>query len=78
MRDEHRTLVEGARTLDVNDETLGNECAKSACDRGAREGLRSAQRDELTRLGRLRSQTCHREPSRPGPLGGAPAALATV
>jgi len=60
--DQHRTIADVARELGVNDETLGNWVRQEPIDRGEREGLTTAEREELTRLGRqVKKLTMERE-----------------
>jgi transposase len=60
--DQHRTIADVARELGVNDEALGNWVRQEPIDRGEREGLTTAERDELTRLGRqVKKLTMERE-----------------
>ncbi|WP_083769219.1 transposase [Acidimicrobium ferrooxidans] len=50
--DQHRTIAEVARELGINEQTLGNWVRQERIDRGEREGLTSAEREEMTRLRR--------------------------
>jgi transposase len=60
--DQHRTIAEVARELGVNEQTPGNWVRQERIDSGEREGLTSAEREELTRLRRQFKQlTMERE-----------------
>jgi transposase-like protein len=48
--DEGRSIAETARSLGVNEGTLGNWVAKERVERGEREGLTADERSELTDL----------------------------
>jgi len=60
--DQHRTIAEVARELGINEQTLGNWVRQERIDRGEGEGLTTAEREELTRLGRqVKKLTMERE-----------------
>ena len=60
--DQHRTVADVARELGINEQTLGNWVRQERIDRGEREGLTSAEREELTRLRRqVKQLTVERE-----------------
>jgi len=48
--DEHRAIAETARSLGVNEGTLGNWVNKERVERGEREGLTADERSELADL----------------------------
>ena len=48
--DEHRSIADVARSLGVNEGTLGNWVNKERSERGEREGLTGDERAELTDL----------------------------
>jgi transposase len=48
--DEHRSIADVARSLDVNEGTLGNWVNKERVERGEREGLKGDERAELAEL----------------------------
>jgi transposase-like protein len=50
--DQKRTVADVARSLGVNEQTLGNWVRQERVDRGEREGLTSSEREELTQLRR--------------------------
>jgi transposase len=50
--DQKRTVADVARSLGVNQQTLGNWVRQEQVDRGGREGLTSAERAELAQLRR--------------------------
>ena len=50
--DQQRTVADVARSLGLNDQTLGNWVRQERIDRGEREGLTSSERSELTQLRR--------------------------
>jgi transposase len=54
--DQHRTIADVARELGINDETLGNWVHQERIDHGEREGLITAEREELARLRRQVNQ----------------------
>ncbi|ACU53122.1 transposase IS3/IS911 family protein [Acidimicrobium ferrooxidans DSM 10331] len=60
--DQRRTIADVARELGINEQTLGNWVRQERIDRGEREGLTSAEREELTRLRRqVKQLTVERE-----------------
>ncbi|ACU53508.1 transposase IS3/IS911 family protein [Acidimicrobium ferrooxidans DSM 10331] len=60
--DQRRTIADVARELAFNEQTLGNWVRQERIDRGEREGLTSAEREELTRLRRqVKQLTMERE-----------------
>jgi transposase len=50
--DQKRTVADVAKSLGVNEQTLGNWVRQERVDRGEREGLTSSEREELTQLRR--------------------------
>ncbi|MGO8875172.1 MAG: transposase [Acidimicrobiales bacterium] len=50
--DQHRTIADVARELDLVEQTVSNWVRQERVDRGQREGLSTEERDELTRLRR--------------------------
>ena len=48
--DEHRSIADVARSIGVNEGTLGNWVSKERVERGEREGLTGDERAELTEL----------------------------
>jgi len=50
--DQRRTVANVAKSLGVNEQTLGNWVRQERIDRGEREGLTSSEREELTQLRR--------------------------
>lgn len=50
--DQHRTVADVARELDLVEQTVSNWVRQERVDRGQREGLSTDERDELTRLRR--------------------------
>ena len=60
--DQRRTIVDVARELGVNEQTLGNWVRQERIERGEAEGLTRAEREELTRLRRqLKQVTMERD-----------------
>ncbi|ACU54246.1 transposase IS3/IS911 family protein [Acidimicrobium ferrooxidans DSM 10331] len=60
--DQRRTIADVARELAFIEQTLGNWVRSERIDRGEREGLTSAEREELTRLRRqVKQLTMERE-----------------
>jgi transposase-like protein len=54
--DQHRTVADVARELDLVEQTASNWVRQERIDRGQREGLSSDEREELTRLRRENRQ----------------------
>jgi transposase-like protein len=54
--DQHRTVADVARELDLVEQTVSNWVRQERIDRGQREGLSSDEREELTRLRRENRQ----------------------
>ena len=50
--DQHRTIADVARELDVVEQTLGNWVRQERIDRGEREGTTTEMREENARLRR--------------------------
>ena len=50
--DQHRTIADAARELDVVEQTLGNWVRQERIDRGEREGTTTEVREENARLRR--------------------------
>jgi transposase-like protein len=50
--DQHRTIADVAKELDLVEQTVGNWVRQEKIDRGEREGLTSEERDELNNLRR--------------------------
>ena len=48
--DEHRSIADVARSIGVNEGTLGNWVAKARRERGARVGIDADERTELAQL----------------------------
>ncbi len=54
--DQHRTVADVARELDLVEQTVSNWVRQERVDRGEREGLSTEEREELTRLRRENRQ----------------------
>jgi transposase-like protein len=54
--DQHRTIADVARELDLVDQTVSNWVRQERVDRGQREGLTTEEREELTQLRRENRQ----------------------
>lgn len=54
--DQHRTIADVSRELELVDQTVSNWVRQERVDRGLREGLSTEERDELTRLRRENRQ----------------------
>jgi transposase-like protein len=50
--DQHRTVADVARELDLVEQTLGNWVRQERVDRGMREGTTTEDREEMARLRR--------------------------
>ena len=50
--DQHRTIADVAKELDLVEQTVGNWVRQEKIDRGERDGLTSDEREELNKLRR--------------------------
>lgn len=54
--DQHRTVADVAREMELVEQTVGNWVRQERVDRGERDGLTTEEREELTKLRRENRQ----------------------